>query len=117
MQNWNGIYASTTDNLSVITTLCNIFSYFQMIIMKTSLQTKDFRYIFRTLNLLYTCFKIYMPWQLITRKFCCDFKGQQPQQDSPKKSIDKGPAPNPPLSGEAQLKYENDRLKLALAQR
>jgi len=42
--------------------------------------------------------------------------GQQPQQDSPKKSIDKGPAPNPPLSGEAQLKYENDRLKLALAQ-
>lgn len=41
---------------------------------------------------------------------------QQPQQDSPKKSIDKGPAPNPPLSGEAQLKYENDRLKLALAQ-
>jgi len=41
--------------------------------------------------------------------------GQQPQ-DSPKKSIDKGPAPNPPLSGEAQLKYENDRLKLALAQ-
>jgi hypothetical protein len=26
-------------------------------------------------------------------------------------------APNPPLSGEAQLKYENDRLKLALAQR
>ena len=29
---------------------------------------------------------------------------------------DKGPAPNPPLSGEAQLKYENDRLKLALAQ-
>jgi hypothetical protein len=47
-----------------------------------------------------------------------DLKGQQqPQQDSPKKSIDKGPAPNPPLSGEAQLKYENDRLKLALAQR
>jgi len=42
--------------------------------------------------------------------------GQQTQQDSPKKSIDKGPAPNPPLSGEAQLKYENDRLKLALAQ-
>jgi len=42
--------------------------------------------------------------------------GQQAQQDSPKKSIDKGPAPNPPLSGEAQLKYENDRLKLALAQ-
>lgn len=41
--------------------------------------------------------------------------GQAPQ-DSPKKSIDKGPAPNPPLSGEAQLKYENDRLKLALAQ-
>merc|ERR1719273_1494695 len=40
----------------------------------------------------------------------------QPPQDSPKKSIDKGPAPNPPLSGEAQLKYENDRLKLALAQ-
>ena len=37
-------------------------------------------------------------------------KGQQAQQDSPKKSIDKGPAPNPPLSGEAQLKYENDRL-------
>merc|ERR550532_3295415 len=37
--------------------------------------------------------------------------------DSPKKAaIDKGPAPNPPLSGEAQLKYENDRLKLALAQ-
>ena len=37
--------------------------------------------------------------------------------DSPKKTaIDKGPAPNPPLSGEAQLKYENDRLKLALAQ-
>ena len=45
------------------------------------------------------------------------FKGQQAQQDSPKKSVDKGPAPNPPLSGEAQLKYENDRLKLALAQR
>ena len=41
----------------------------------------------------------------------------QPPQDSPKKTIDKGPAPNPPLSGEAQLKYENDRLKLALAQR
>jgi len=40
----------------------------------------------------------------------------QPPQDSPKKNIDKGPAPNPPLSGEAQLKYENDRLKLALAQ-
>ena len=37
--------------------------------------------------------------------------------DSPKKvPLDKGPAPNPPLSGEAQLKYENDRLKLALAQ-
>jgi hypothetical protein len=37
--------------------------------------------------------------------------------DSPKKiPVDKGPAPNPPLSGEAQLKYENDRLKLALAQ-
>jgi len=37
--------------------------------------------------------------------------------DSPKKgAMDKGPAPNPPLSGEAQLKYENDRLKLALAQ-
>ena len=39
--------------------------------------------------------------------------------DSPKKvqqQQDKGPAPNPPLSGEAQLKYENDRLKLALAQ-
>jgi len=43
--------------------------------------------------------------------------------DSPKKGgggtsniQDKGPAPNPPLSGEAQLKYENDRLKLALAQ-
>lgn len=36
--------------------------------------------------------------------------------DSPKKAQDKGPAPNPPLSGEAQLKYENDRLKLALAQ-
>ena len=36
--------------------------------------------------------------------------------DSPKKNQDKGPAPNPPLSGEAQLKYENDRLKLALAQ-
>ena len=29
--------------------------------------------------------------------------------------MDKGP--NQPLSGEAQLKYENDRLKLALAQR
>lgn len=43
-------------------------------------------------------------------------QGQQPPQDSPKKSVDKGPAPNPPLSGEAQLKYENDRLKLALAQ-
>jgi len=40
----------------------------------------------------------------------------QPPQDSPKKTIDKGPAPNPPLTGEAQLKYENDRLKLALAQ-
>ena len=36
--------------------------------------------------------------------------------DSPKKSQEKGPAPNPPLTGEAQLKYENDRLKLALAQ-
>ena len=37
--------------------------------------------------------------------------------DSPKKSgADKGQAPNPPLTGEAQLKYENDRLKLALAQ-
>jgi len=36
--------------------------------------------------------------------------------DSPKKVVDKGPAPNPPLTGEAQLKYENDRLKLALAQ-
>merc|ERR1719400_211151 len=46
-------------------------------------------------------------------------QGQQPPQDSPKKSIqdlNKGPPPNPPLSGEAQLKYENDRLKLALAQ-
>lgn len=42
--------------------------------------------------------------------------GQQQPQDSPKKSADKGPAPNPPLTGEAQLKYENDRLKLALAQ-
>ena len=41
-----------------------------------------------------------------------------PSQDSPKKIMEsKGPAPNPPLSGEAQLKYENDRLKLALAQR
>merc|ERR1711997_564375 len=40
----------------------------------------------------------------------------QPPQDSPKKNVEKGPAPNPPLSGEAQLKYENDRLKLALAQ-
>ena len=41
-----------------------------------------------------------------------------PSQDSPKKILEsKGPAPNPPLSGEAQLKYENDRLKLALAQR
>lgn len=40
-----------------------------------------------------------------------------PSQDSPKKILEsKGPAPNPPLSGEAQLKYENDRLKLALAQ-
>ena len=29
--------------------------------------------------------------------------------------MDKGP--NQQLSGEAQLKYENDRLKLALAQR
>ena len=36
--------------------------------------------------------------------------------DSPKKNVDKNAA-NPPLSGEAQLKYENDRLKLALAQR
>jgi hypothetical protein len=40
--------------------------------------------------------------------------------DSPKKlGVEKGPAPNPPLGGgggEAQLKYENDRLKLALAQ-
>ena len=36
--------------------------------------------------------------------------------DSPKKNQDNGPAPNPPLSGEAKLKYENDRLKLALAQ-
>jgi len=39
--------------------------------------------------------------------------------DSPKKIVEKGPAPtppHPPLSGEAQLKYENDRLKLALAQ-
>lgn len=53
-------------------------------------------------------------YNLETLHFC--FQGQQPQ-DSPKKSIDKGPAPNPPLSGEAQLKYENDRLKLALAQR
>ena len=44
------------------------------------------------------------------------FQGQPPQ-DSPKKNVEKGPAPNPPLSGEAQLKYENDRLKLALAQR
>lgn len=48
--------------------------------------------------------------------FVTFLQGQQPQ-DSPKKSVDKGPAPNPPLSGEAQLKYENDRLKLALAQR
>merc|ERR1719219_689648 len=40
----------------------------------------------------------------------------QPPQDSPKKNVEKGAAPNPPLSGEAQLKYENDRLKLALAQ-
>jgi len=43
--------------------------------------------------------------------------GPGPGSDSPKKGgLDKGPAPNPPLSGEAQLKYENDRLKLALAQ-
>ncbi|XP_059081206.1 homer protein homolog 2-like isoform X1 [Tigriopus californicus] len=43
--------------------------------------------------------------------------GMQPGHDSPKKSVmDKAQAPNPPLSGEAQLKYENDRLKLALAQ-
>ena len=48
--------------------------------------------------------------------FYYSLQGQQPQ-DSPKKSADKGPAPNPPLTGEAQLKYENDRLKLALAQR
>ena len=40
----------------------------------------------------------------------------QPPQDSPRKNVEKGQAPNPPLSGEAQLKYENDRLKLALAQ-
>merc|ERR1712008_401647 len=44
------------------------------------------------------------------------FDNGQPPQDSPKKNVEKGPAPNPPLSGEAQLKYENDRLKLALAQ-
>jgi hypothetical protein len=46
----------------------------------------------------------------------CLFSGS----DSPKKlGVEKGPAPNPPLGGgggEAQLKYENDRLKLALAQ-
>ena len=30
MQNRNSIYVSTTDNLWVITTLCNIFSYFQI---------------------------------------------------------------------------------------
>merc|ERR1712156_642188 len=40
----------------------------------------------------------------------------QPPQDSPRKNVEKGQAPNPPLSGEAQLKNENDRLKLALAQ-
>ena len=84
---------------------------------KTSLQTQGFRYILRTLNCYTHVLEYLCPWQSIARIFCCDFKGQQPQQDSPKKSIDKGPAPNPPLSGEAQLKYENDRLKLALAQR
>nr|XP_040565917.1 homer protein homolog 2-like isoform X1 [Lepeophtheirus salmonis] len=47
---------------------------------------------------------------------------QQQPQDSPKKVIgaaEKIPTQltsNPPLTGEAQLKYENDRLKLALAQ-
>ena len=53
---------------------------------------------------------------LFLRYFHFFFQGQPPQ-DSPKKNVEKGPAPNPPLSGEAQLKYENDRLKLALAQR
>lgn len=57
---------------------------------------------------------------------------QQQPQDSPKKiglagdksgnvaptnvTASTGGGSNPPLSGEAQLKYENDRLKLALAQ-
>ncbi len=43
-----------------------------------------------------------------------------PIQESPKKSASVDPGsgtPNPPLLVEAQLKYENDRLKLALAQR
>ena len=53
---------------------------------------------------------------IIFEIFSFFFQGQPPQ-DSPKKNVEKGPAPNPPLSGEAQLKYENDRLKLALAQR
>ena len=91
------------------------FSYFQIIITKTSLQR--FSLYFEYAEFFKHVLKYLCLWQLITRIFSCDFKGQQPQQDSPKKSIDKGPAPNPPLSGEAQLKYENDRLKLALAQR
>ena len=44
-----------------------------------------------------------------------DLKNQQTQQDLPKKFMDKGPAPNLPLSGEAQQKYENDRAKLRIA--
>ena len=39
----------------------------------------------------------------------------QPTESPKKVMMDKGP--NQQLSGEAQLKYENDRLKLALAQR
>ena len=45
------------------------------------------------------------------------FQLQGQPQDSPKKAVDKGPAPTPPLTGEAQMKYENERLKLALSQR
>ena len=44
-------------------------------------------------------------------------KIQQTQQDSLNTSIDKRLAPNQQLSGDAQLKYENDRPKLALPQR
>jgi hypothetical protein len=62
----------------------------------------------------------FIPMYILWPRSTSDIYFQPPasSQDSPKKIMEtKGPAPNPPLTGEAQLKYENDRLKLALAQR